>query len=187
MTTFLQIEAEAALLPQARADFNAAVNQFNRDINLGAAPSVTDNDGLALGLAGYAYGEATGAAQIVGLGLAANPEFVGNSDLAQVARIYVAAFDRAPDAAGLQFWTDQMQAGMTQEQVASNFLGTPEGLATLGSATIPGFVNDLYQHVLGRGADAAGARFWTSAIEGGQITVGGALAAFANSPEFTRA
>jgi Domain of unknown function (DUF4214) len=120
-------------------------------------------------------------ASIVSLG---DPEFQGMSDLAQAARLYVAAFDRAPDAGGLDYWTNAMRHGMTQEQVATDFLATPEGIARLGADTIPAFVNQLYENVLGRAADVGGKAFWTSAIEGGQITLGGTLAAFANSREF---
>ena len=118
------------------------------------------------------------------MGTSSNPEFVGTSDVAQVARLYVAAFDRLPDADGLQSWVQAMQGGLTQTQVATDFLGTPEGVAKFGGGSVQHFVTAVYTNVLGRAPDAAGSAFWANAIISGQISVGGVLASFANSPEF---
>jgi Domain of unknown function (DUF4214) len=156
----------------ARSNFNQSVETFNRDLNTGAPVGVVSNDGLTLGLAGFAYGEAS------------SPIFVGGSDLAQVARLYVAAFDRSPDAAGLQAWTGSMQAGLTLPQIATDFLAVPEGVARFGAVSNSGFVADLYWNVLGRAPDATGAAFWGTALATGEISRGGVLASFANSQEF---
>ncbi len=43
-----------------------------------------------------------------------------------IAMLYTALFNRAPDAAGLAYWTDAMAHGLSLEQVASNFVQSVE-------------------------------------------------------------
>jgi hypothetical protein len=130
--------------------------------------------------------EGNGTVQVTSINtqVASNPAFVGQSDQAQAARLYQAAFHRLPDKVGLDFWTNALQQGATLEQIATDFLLTSEGTATFGAANTKAFVTALYQNVLGRGPDAIGAAFWDNAIDSGLLTRGAVLASFSQSSEF---
>ena len=104
------------------------------------------------------------------------------SDLAQAYRMYQAAFDRAPDTAGLAYWTAQLDAGTPLATMAQDFLGSPEFQATYGALSDGDFVAALYQNVLGRAPDAAGAAFWQQALAGGTSRAG-VLVGFSESTE----
>lgn len=73
---------------------------------------------------------------------------------------------RAPDAAGLAFWEGLMQQGMSDEQLESQFIGSPEFFNHCGG-TNQGWVNGMYADLLGRLPDAAGDVSWVSALNAG--------------------
>ena len=110
-------------------------------------------------------------------------EFVDNSLEAQAGRLYQAAFGRAPDAAGLAFWSAQLHAGTSLAAVAADFIASPEFASRYGTPGNAGFVTDLYQNVLGRAPDAAGLTYWQGQLDAGTATQAAVLADFANSAE----
>ena len=84
------------------------------------------------------------------------------------ARLYLAALGRAPNSAGLTFWTSQLSNGTaTLAQEADALAGSPEFISHYGSLDNAGFVGQLYLNVLGRAADAAGLAAWISALANG--------------------
>ena len=97
----------------------------------------------------------------------------------QIYRLYLAAFDRTPDAAGLAYW---IGTPLTVPQIASYFVTSPEFLAKYGSLSNTQFVQQLYLNILGRTGDAAGVTYWISVLNSG-VTRGVVLTAFANSDE----
>ena len=103
---------------------------------------------------------------------------------APVARLYEAAFDRAPDDAGLAFWTNAQQAGAGLNTIADFFVASPEFQSRYGNLGTGQFVDRLYLNALDREADPAGRAFWTAGIESRQVDRGDVLLAFAQSPEF---
>jgi Ca2+-binding RTX toxin-like protein len=108
----------------------------------------------------------------------------GQTAVASVIRVYQAVFGRVPDAAGLNFFTDALNAGASPLVVAQAFVNSPEFTARYGSlsptgAITSGFVQELYQNILGRAPDAAGLQFWLST----NITPAQMLTQFANSSE----
>jgi len=128
--------------------------------------------------------------------------FVENADNANIARLYSAAFDRAPDIAGLSFWEDiyarnvpasAKSAGyytalaQTNDgsgvSIATNFMQSSEFTSRYGTLSDTAFVSLLYQNVLGRGPDQAGLNFWVGQLEGGGQTREVVLVGFAESPE----
>lgn len=93
--------------------------------------------------------------------------------------LYVAFFNRVPDADGLEYWIEQFKAGKSIENIADSFYA-----AGIEASQITGyqpgmshadFVNKVYQNVLGRkeGADAEGLQFWSSSLADGSSTRGG--------------
>jgi len=84
----------------------------------------------------------------------------------QVAELYAAVLDRAPDTAGLAWWTAQLNSGVPMASVIAGMLGSAEGTALYGSAAgSQAFLQTFYQSVLGRAPDATGLAFWASALD----------------------
>ncbi len=106
----------------------------------------------------------------------------GSQDDAEATRLYQAAFNRAPDSAGLALWSGQLHQGLTADQVAQGFVLSAEFAKTYGSLDPTGFVAQLYSNVLHRAPDAAGQQGWLSALAGG-ATRAHVLAGFADSNE----
>ncbi|QBE64319.1 DUF4214 domain-containing protein [Pseudoduganella lutea] len=105
-------------------------------------------------------------------------------------RIYQAAFDRAPDHAGLGYWIDRMDHGATLDELATNFILSTEFRDLYGADLAAGaYITQLYDNVLHRAPDSTGYDFWLSALIGNGngndtlATRAGILARFSESPE----
>ena len=104
---------------------------------------------------------------------------------AQITAIYVSYFNRAPDAAGLEFWTGQLDGGRSLEQIATDFSGAAETKAAFPffddpdaadtSATV--FITSVYQNLFGRTPDDDGLAFWSDQLDTGSTPVGEILLA----------
>ena len=95
-----------------------------------------------------------------------------------VTALYLKVLERSPDAAGFNFWVQQLQAGATRTSVALAFEISPEHV-TLE-------VDQFYLTFLDRPADAAGQALWVNAILGG-VSEADVAVAFLTSPEYTAA
>ena len=89
-----------------------------------------------------------------------------------VSVLYQVFLGRAPEAGGLQFWTDKMgspgtpgeHSGSADEKfVFAAILGSDEFYLKAGN-TPQGWVNALYEDLFGRAADGAGMTFWTNEL-----------------------
>ncbi|MGV7210317.1 DUF4214 domain-containing protein [Oxalobacteraceae bacterium A2-2] len=101
----------------------------------------------------------------------------------QAYRLYQAAFGRPPDKAGLGYWIAQMDRGATLHEVAESFVHSAEFASLYGAH--PGnseLVTYLYQNVLHRAPDAAGAAYWTDVLDRGANSAD-VLSSFSESPE----
>jgi len=86
----------------------------------------------------------------------------------EVAKIYAAAFDRAPDAAGLTYWAEQVNSGaLTIEQVAQSFFDQPEfeELYHPTLKTDEEFVSDIYNHVFDRAPSSEEVAYWVEQLQ----------------------
>ena len=103
-----------------------------------------------------------------------------------VVRYYAALLNRAPDAAGFEYWVDTLpQAGAVE--VAKAFTQSPEFQARYGQvldAPAGELVEFVYIATLGRQADPGGKAYWVDALQRGAVTPGWLIAAFAESDEF---
>jgi hypothetical protein len=100
----------------------------------------------------------------------------------QAYRIYKAAFDRAPDLAGLGYWINAMDNGAALTGVAGGFIASTEFQSRYGNVNDTDFIRLLYENVLDRQPDAAGYAFWQDAMGRG-LTREALLAEFSESPE----
>ncbi|MFY0679753.1 MAG: DUF4214 domain-containing protein [Thalassovita sp.] len=103
---------------------------------------------------------------------------------AQVYRLYQATLDRNPDRAGQIAWSNSLESGERSLQgVAAGFTGSLEFQSTYGALADTGFVDLLYQNVLGRAADAGGLATWTGGLAAG-MTRAEVVIGFSESQEF---
>jgi Ca2+-binding RTX toxin-like protein len=93
------------------------------------------------------------------------PQFV------ELTEMYIAYFNRAPDAVGLDYWASRLSEGMTLPQIAASFFVQPETIAQY-AAGLPTqtFVTDVYQNVLGRAPDTAGLNYWVGQLQNGAVS-----------------
>jgi hypothetical protein len=82
--------------------------------------------------------------------------------LQDLSLLYHAAFERAPDLAGLSFWSTK---GMTVQQLAEGFLASPEAQANLLSLSNQDYVAKLLQNSVGRTASAAETANWVAKLD----------------------
>jgi Ca2+-binding RTX toxin-like protein len=102
----------------------------------------------------------------------------------KAARIYQAAFNRAPDLEGLGFWIYHLDRGTTLVSVANGFIGSPEFRSIYGeSPSNYELVYRFYQNVLHREPDASGFAFWLHALDANIASRAEVLIGFSESPE----
>jgi len=123
----------------------------------------------------------------VNLSVKATAASIANSDLKMLQELYVAFFNRVPDADGLEYWIQQFKLGMSIKQIADTFYNAGLQYSSLtgfsSSMSNADFVNVVYKNVLGRtnGADAASLTYWANALDKGQETKGSLVQTILNS------
>ncbi|MEM9248773.1 MAG: DUF4214 domain-containing protein [Pseudomonadota bacterium] len=87
--------------------------------------------------------------------------------------MYVAYFNRAPDAPGLFYWGDRFADGMSLEDIAASFFVQPETVARYPNPDdVEALVDEVYQNVLERAPDTAGRDYWIGQLEEGLVERG---------------
>jgi hypothetical protein len=82
---------------------------------------------------------------------------------------------RAPDQAGMDYWSNQLQSGsMNVNQIDQAMRQTPEAQ-----------IAQAYQQYLGRTADQPGQQYWSGRVESGDMSVDQAINAIKGSEEAT--
>lgn len=103
---------------------------------------------------------------------------------AQVFRLYQAAFDRTPDKGGLGYWIARYDAGMSLEDIGSQFIASREFAERYGSNTSDAvFIDTLYQNILDRPGDAEGVAYWLQEAQSGSRSRAEILVGFSESQE----
>ena len=134
-------------------------------------------------------------ASVAGLGAAAtnaakSQSNQNNFDNSWLTSQYQNLLGRAPDAEGYNYWNQQLQNGMSQQDITNAFMQSPEYMNRANQAPAPtpaptpaqtpvtqnqptannqqtSFVNSLYKQYLGRDADAGGLEYWSNQLAGG--------------------
>jgi len=92
--------------------------------------------------------------------------------VAAVQQMYVAYFGRPADTAGLDYWTNVVEANAgATAAVSAAFAASPEYIVTYFGQTNTQIVNNIYQNLFGRDADAAGSAYWAGLLTNGTIKV----------------
>ncbi|HUR89853.1 MAG TPA: DUF4214 domain-containing protein [Ramlibacter sp.] len=105
-----------------------------------------------------------------------------NGDAGQAYRLYQAAFNRTPDVGGLGYQTNALDTGLTLEQVAANFIASPEFQRTYGNVDNTQFITLLYRNVLHREPDSGGLQYHLDEMAHGESRAL-VLTHFSESPE----
>ncbi|MDH3303429.1 MAG: DUF4214 domain-containing protein [Acidimicrobiia bacterium] len=100
----------------------------------------------------------------------------------EVRRLYLGAFRREPDAAGLAYWIGMRAKGISLVAVADEFATSAEVRARYGQTSNGQYVDLVYLNVLGRPSDPGGRDYWLRQLGAG-VTRGEVMVAFTESPE----
>ena len=108
-------------------------------------------------------------------------DITGNAG--QIYRLYQAALDRTPDAAGMGDWLYAIDNGTTLTEIASGFIASAEFSSRYGATDTDTYVTLLYQNVLNRAPEQAGHDYWANQIDAGYQTRAQVLTGFSESDE----
>jgi len=107
---------------------------------------------------------------------------ISTVQLKSLTELYIAYFNRVPEAGGLDYWIKQFAAGQSLNQIGSAFYDaatSPDYASLTGySATMSNtdFVTKIYQNVLGRSSpDQAGLDYWLAGLAPGGGQTRGSL------------
>ena len=85
--------------------------------------------------------------------------------------LYIAYFDRAPDAGGLLFWGTSLANGVSLPEIAALFFEQPETQEKMpDDLSSEAFVTRAYTNFLERDPDEAGRDFWVAQLEAGTVS-----------------
>jgi hypothetical protein len=102
-------------------------------------------------------------------------------DTTFVSAVYEHDLGRAVDTGGLNYWVGQMQFGMTDEDLESRLISSPEYVQLHGSTDVS-WLQGMYNDLLGRPADDQGLSYWLGQLQAGETHYQVALS-IATSPE----
>jgi hypothetical protein len=90
----------------------------------------------------------------------------------QLQQQYIAYFGRPGDPAGIKYWLSSSSGISSAREFADKIYAQDEyKTSTVGSKSTEQQVNQLYQNLFGREADAAGLLYWTGEIEKGNLAL----------------
>jgi serralysin len=115
----------------------------------------------------------------INLGVGIKSKTIDASALKSIVELYIAYFNRVPDADGMSYWIDQNKTGASIEQIGKSFYNaavSPSFTALTGysdSMSNVDFIKIIYKNVLGRNeVDQGGLDYWSSALGNGSQTRG---------------
>lgn len=91
--------------------------------------------------------------------------------VAAVQELYVAYFGRPADPAGLDYWTNIVEAQGSTAAVSATFAASPEYIVSYFGKTNGQIVDQIYTNLFGRTADTAGRAYWVNLLNNGTIKV----------------
>ncbi len=96
---------------------------------------------------------------------------VSSADLTVFIEMYIAYFNRTPDAEGLFYWGTRLNEGMALQDIAKSFFVQDETKALYPNPSdTSGFVTSVYNNFLGRTPDADGFAYWVKQLNDNIVT-----------------
>ena len=109
---------------------------------------------------------------------------LSKSQITSLVQLYIASFNRAPDAIGLDYWGSRLFDGMSLKEIAKSFFVQKETTdAYPASMPLDKFINTVYQNVLNRGAEDEGFTYWTNELKSGRVSKDSFLLAIINGAQ----
>lgn len=114
-----------------------------------------------------------------------------SSETNDLTALYVGYFNRAPDPAGLAFWSDQIGNGRELSTIAEDFATSDEAVGLYSYLTNPdpsdsdrdAFFTAIYANLFNREPDPEGLAFWTEQLEAGNVSVADMIEAIINGAQ----
>ncbi|HEV7920807.1 MAG TPA: DUF4214 domain-containing protein [Thermoanaerobaculia bacterium] len=97
---------------------------------------------------------------------------------------YQTLLGRNADAAGMAYWMAAMNAGLNDENVMAGIAGSPEYFTGHSGGVNAGFLEALYQDLLGRPVDPDARTFWLNQLDANSITRGRVAASLLAGSEY---
>jgi len=143
------------------ADGTLSVSDRGRD--------ATGTDGLRnVEALAFATGNATAPDGTLDVGQLTGVARLSEAEIARFVEMYVAYFDRAPDAIGLYYWGTRLADDMTMDEIAESFFDQPETRALYPEGMENSdLVREAYRNFLERDPDEAGWDYWTAELDAG--------------------
>jgi hypothetical protein len=85
-----------------------------------------------------------------------------------VVHLYSQLLHRDPDPSGFSAWVNFLGQGGTKHQLEVSFISSQEYVIRRGGGTSSGFLQAVYQDVLGRAPDPIGLTFWNQILANGE-------------------
>jgi len=102
----------------------------------------------------------------------------------EVAKLYVATFNRAPDSAGLAYWTND--SGLALSKIAQSFFDQEETKTLYPDGTSNSeFITSVYANLFNRIPDTAGLEYWVTELDRGAFTKNSFIQAVINGAKNT--
>ena len=164
---------DTAAYQDPRGDYLIAVGP-------GGAATITDLDGdegtdTLIGIERILF-DAEGTGDAFDLGIFNGIGTLDQAEIRVFVEMYIAYFNRAPDAEGLFYWGTRLADGMELTQIARSFFVQPETVALYPDPGAPGYnerlVDAVYANVLERAADPLGREYWIGQLESGAVEPG---------------
>lgn len=122
----------------------------------------------------------------VNLEVFAKSKEISEKDLQALIELYIAFFNRVPDANGMSYWIDQVKSGASIAEISKSFYGAALAFSSLtgysASMSNADFIKIIYKNVLGRNeVDAEGLAYWSTSLSNGSATRASLVATILNS------
>jgi len=119
----------------------------------------------------------------INLDIASLAQGISELELTNLIDLYLAYFNRIPDADGLAFWIQRYKSGVKLDAIAEAFFVSAQNDSSLtgysATANNTEFVTAVYKNVLARTPpDADGLKFWTQQLDRGQVSRAGLIQFF---------
>ncbi len=96
--------------------------------------------------------------------VAGGGSFPSTSEQRDLAKLYMATFDRAPDAQGFEFWANELETGASMLDVARSLFESSEGQEIYGDKGVEALVDTVYGNLLNRTPDTEGKDYWVGQL-----------------------
>lgn len=165
-------ESSTVVVSGTRGGFSLVrlANGFSITDRTGATPTVTIADAQAIRFLDIT----------VNLTIADKAGTIPAADLQRLMELYVAFFNRVPEADGLAYWIDQVRGGMAIDRIADSFYAAALQYPSLTGYSLAmdnfDFVLLIYKNVLGRSGTTAppdaDVQYWSSRMGKGGVSKG---------------